>query len=141
MVTIEHDAGVILFREEEGSRLYLLLDYGKHWDFPKGHVGNNEKEESAAIRELEEETGITDVRILEGFRRKMILQYPSKTGGLIRKYVTLFLASTSMNKVVLTNEHNSFAFLPLVEALNLLKPKSQKALRAADLLLSNGTSE
>ncbi|HUB27232.1 MAG TPA: hypothetical protein VL992_17540 [Tepidisphaeraceae bacterium] len=36
----ERSAGFIIFRREgnAGPRLFLLLDYGKHWDYPKGHL-------------------------------------------------------------------------------------------------------
>jgi len=54
-------AGVVVVRKEQGRFLYLLLRAYKHWDFPKGMVEANETPLQAAIREVEEETTITDL--------------------------------------------------------------------------------
>jgi len=70
MVRKERSAGFVVFTErEDGKRLYLLLHYPSgHWDFPKGHVEEGESEIRAALRELREETGLTDVEVVFGFR-------------------------------------------------------------------------
>ena len=39
---------------------------GGHWDFPKGHIDDGETEIQTALRELEEETGIANVDLVEG---------------------------------------------------------------------------
>src|SRR2546422_1037172 len=38
----------------------LVTQHSKHkgWDFPKGHIESGESQEQAAIREVEEETGV-----------------------------------------------------------------------------------
>lgn len=54
-------AGVVVVRKEQGRFLYLLLRAYKHWDFPKGMVEADETPLEAAIREVEEETTITDL--------------------------------------------------------------------------------
>ena len=52
----EHSAGVVLFRQMKDYREYLLLHYPSgHFDFPKGHLEEDETEREAAFRELEEE--------------------------------------------------------------------------------------
>ena len=48
-------AGCVV-RNREGA--YLWIERNGKWDLPKGKVEANEKIESAAIREVEEETGI-----------------------------------------------------------------------------------
>ena len=59
---METSCGLIL----RNGDLILLLRYPQgHWGFPKGHVEENDMSHQAtAIRELEEETGITDVEII-----------------------------------------------------------------------------
>ena len=42
-----------------------------HWDFPKGHVEDGETELQTALRELAEETGITDVEVFPDFNHKI----------------------------------------------------------------------
>ena len=62
-MTLERSAGLLLFNDTPGlPRRFLLLDYGKHWDYPKGHVEAGEDDVTAAHRELHEETGISGAR-------------------------------------------------------------------------------
>src|SRR5271156_3659991 len=94
----EQSAGVVAFRVEEGGgRLYLLLDYGRHWDFPKGHLEAGETPIEAARRELKEETGVGRVEILPNFAAKISYFFREKRKGakgkssvLIHKTVTFF---------------------------------------------------
>ena len=70
----EKSVGAILFHEENEKPLFLLLLYGAgHWDFPKGHVEEEETENQTMIRELQEETGLAaeQVEVLPFFREKI----------------------------------------------------------------------
>src|SRR4051794_37286013 len=116
MPKFERSAGVIVYRVEDGKRLYLLLDYGKHWEYPKGHIENGEDEEAAALRELAEETGITDARLAEGFRRPINYFFRDKQKNLIRKEVVFFVAKTESPDVKLSHEHVASEFLTLEDA-------------------------
>lgn len=53
-------AGGIIVREVDGKPLVLVTQHSKHhgWDFPKGHLESGESSEQAALREVEEETGV-----------------------------------------------------------------------------------
>ena len=57
---------VIVYAEEENK--FLILKSSKPisdlWSFPKGHTREGEKPEETALRELEEETGLREVKIL-----------------------------------------------------------------------------
>ena len=58
----ETSAGAIIFRENNSSRLYLLLNYPSgHWDFVKGKMEEGELPHQTVIREAKEETGIEDL--------------------------------------------------------------------------------
>ncbi len=70
----EVSAGVVLFRTR-ASREYLILDYGSHWDFPKGHMEAGEDPLATARRELREETGIQDARLISGYLERMRYYY------------------------------------------------------------------
>jgi len=62
----EISAGVILFRNQQ-EREYLLLDYGSHWDFPKGHIEAGEDPRYIARRMIvhaSEDIGLADPRAL-----------------------------------------------------------------------------
>lgn len=103
----EKSAGFILISDDFLTSHYsvLLLHYRSgHWDFPKGNIETNETEMQAATRELREETDITKFRLMPNFRTTLIYKYTKKS-KLISKQVILFLASTKVKKVKISNEH------------------------------------
>lgn len=103
----EKSAGFILISDGFHSSHYsvLLLHYRSgHWDFPKGNIETNETEVQAATRELREETDITKFRLVPNFRYTLGYKYTKKS-KLISKQVILFLASTKVKKVKISNEH------------------------------------
>lgn len=58
----ETSAGGIVYRLVDGGPQYLLIrDSYRNWGFPKGHLEGAEGAESAALREVQEETGVADV--------------------------------------------------------------------------------
>ena len=60
----ETSAGGVVFRMDVGQPLFLLIrDSYKIWGFPKGHIEAGEQPEIAALREVREETGLTDLSI------------------------------------------------------------------------------
>jgi bis(5'-nucleosidyl)-tetraphosphatase len=142
MARQERSAGFILFRRSPGGAIdpsntappeFLLLDYGRHWEFAKGHVNKGESDLDAAVRELHEEAGIADAAVVDGFRHEVVYFFRGRK-GLIRKTVVFFLAETHVadGDVVLSHEHVGFAFLPLEPALKRVTfAGARQVLRAA----------
>ncbi|MGH7714215.1 MAG: NUDIX hydrolase [Gemmatimonadaceae bacterium] len=62
----ETSAGGVVVRRAGDDVLVLLIrdSYGK-WGFPKGHLEDGEAADMAAARETAEETGLTDLRVLD----------------------------------------------------------------------------
>ena len=57
--------GVVVRRTDDGVLVLLIRDsYGK-WGFPKGHLKNGEAPDVAAARETAEETGLSDLRVVD----------------------------------------------------------------------------
>ena len=140
MAREERSAGVVLFRADPdapGGRVFLLLDYGRYWDYAKGHVEPGEDDLTAALRELREETGIADATVLPDFRHDLTYFFRDRKKGLIRKTVTFFLASTRATEVTLSHEHVGYAFLPFDDALARLNyPNAKATLQTANDHLS-----
>ncbi|MBI4004759.1 NUDIX domain-containing protein [Candidatus Roizmanbacteria bacterium] len=60
----EVSAGGIVYKNENGKTLWLITQHSKHkgWGFPKGLIGDtqkNEPMEEAALREVQEEGGVS----------------------------------------------------------------------------------
>lgn len=122
----EQSAGTVLFIEESKEKLFLLLHYPTgHWDFVKGKIENNESLEQAAIRETKEETGITDIEFIKGFKEK--IEYSFKfNGDIVQKEVIFFLAKTNTKQVMISNEHLDYVWLDFNNALNKITYENAK---------------
>jgi 8-oxo-dGTP pyrophosphatase MutT (NUDIX family) len=61
----ETSAGGVVFRRD-GTRTLILLIRDRHhnWGFPKGHVERGEAPAEAAVREVREETGLSQVDVV-----------------------------------------------------------------------------
>jgi 8-oxo-dGTP pyrophosphatase MutT (NUDIX family) len=131
----EKSAGAIIFRVENGVPLYLILHYpsknrkGGHWEFPKGHVEPNETEEQTVLREVGEETGLTDIRIIPGFKEYLKYFFKAyENKRWVFKLVVFFLAETQTKEIKLSGEHIGFAWLPIEEAIKKTTFKNSKLL-------------
>ena len=132
----ERSAGVLLYRDDAADPHFLVLDYGKHWDYAKGHVEKGEDDPTAARRELAEETGITDVELDPDFRHEMTYFFRDKRKGLIKKTVVFFLGKTQAEAATISDEHVAAEFLPYEKAVERVTyPNAKDALRAAKAFL------
>lgn len=128
----EFSAGFVLFRKTPEGLRFLLLDYGKHWDYPKGHLEEGETAWQAAVRELREETGIRQVDRVGRFERDMHYAFHSPKKGNIAKTVTYFLGQTREEQVKLSDEHTGHEWLPYEEAsARLTYDNAREMLQAA----------
>jgi len=133
----EKSAGAVVFRKENGIK-FLLLRYkfkSEYWDFPRGNIEKGEKAEDTAKREIEEETGIKDLKFLKNFKQKVKWFY-RRENKLISKEVIYFLAQTDEKEVRISEENVGYEWLSYEEALSKLKPTSQKVLKEAMKFLS-----
>ncbi len=112
-------AGLIVYRYEESTALYLLLKYPHgHWDFPKGKIEKGEDLQEAAMRELKEETGLS-AEIIPGFNEEFEYFFKQEE-KLIKKKVTFFIAKADQETVKLSFEHIDYAWLPYDRAVEQL---------------------
>jgi bis(5'-nucleosidyl)-tetraphosphatase len=121
-VVKEKSCGVILYRKNDETREFLLLHYpGGHWDFPKGHVEKQDRgERGTAYRELKEETGITEIEFISGYREPMYYEFNRGRKERVKKTVVYFLAETEMHEVEISHEHKDFIWLPYEKAMEKL---------------------
>jgi bis(5'-nucleosidyl)-tetraphosphatase len=112
----EKSAGAVLYRETDNGRMYLLLRNGSRWDFPKGGIEKGESELQTVVREVGEETGLKDLKIIPGFR-KVIGYFYRRDRKSVHKQVVYLLARTQDDKVKISFEHQGFGWFPYQEAL------------------------
>ncbi|PIR88596.1 MAG: hypothetical protein COU09_01265 [Candidatus Harrisonbacteria bacterium CG10_big_fil_rev_8_21_14_0_10_44_23] len=135
-------AGMIVFRNDEEGRKFLLLYHGRdYWNFPKGKLESEEKSRAAALREVEEETGLkeTELKICGNFRTHEKFYYRSGKKNIL-KIVILFLAETKKSQIVLSvKEHEGYGWFKLSEAKKMLSKHkdSVKIIERANRYLSN----
>lgn len=128
----EKSAGVIVFRfnPRDGLQYLLLYHRGSYWNFAKGKMEADESEAAGAKRELAEETGISGVKLVEGWRQQTQFFFKEDRGGqkeLIKKDLILFLAKLPLeSQVKISPEHNGYAWLDLATAKKYLKFKNLK---------------
>ena len=135
----EHSAGIVLYRSDDNSsNLILLLHYGNgHWDFPKGNIEVNETQVQAAVRELEEETGINRFRLVPGFKETLVYNYKKKSAQ-VAKTVTFYLGITTISKVVLSSEHIGYVWLTYQESVKILTyDNAKKLLTQANMIFED----
>jgi bis(5'-nucleosidyl)-tetraphosphatase len=118
----EKSAGIIVAASNGIHVRYLLLHYGgRYWGFPKGNIEAEESVLQAAIRETKEETGLTNITLINGFREKIAYHY-RRNNRLVHKEVVYFLAETTAkaDTVILSHEHSGFKWVEFTEAHELL---------------------
>ena len=136
----EKSCVAVVFIKKTDATKYLLLDYeAGHWDFVKGNVEPNESEKETVIRELKEETSITEAQFLDGFR-EVIAYFYRRQGLTIHKEVVFFLMEAYTDKVELSFEHIGYAWLDYQHAMEKLTFKNAKDVlqKAHDFLKKNG---
>ncbi|MCB9936483.1 MAG: NUDIX domain-containing protein [Planctomycetes bacterium] len=129
-------AGFILARFVDGEPRYLLLRGARSGDWlpPKGHTDNDtDTVEATARRETEEEAGITELRVVQGFERSIEYDVETAKRGRYRKRVTYLLATTGTEGVTCSDEHTDAGWFGLDEAIRKISFEQMRdVLRAAD---------
>jgi len=124
----ERSAGAILYQESPSGKIYLLLNYPSgHWDFVKGNIEKGETLKQTVLREVKEETGISDIKFVSGFEDKIEYHY-QRNGELVHKQVAFFLARTNTSDVKLSHEHLNFTWLRFNDAMQKLTYKTAQNL-------------
>jgi 8-oxo-dGTP pyrophosphatase MutT (NUDIX family) len=119
-------AGVVIMRGMDTQRRYLLLRSYRNWDFPKGVVEPGEDPLQAAIREVEEETAITNLVFMWGHEFRETAPYGR---GKVARY---YLAETRQSEVRLPvnpelgrPEHDEYRWVDYPAAHKLLPARLQ----------------
>ena len=122
-------AGVVVVKRHPGHFKYLLLRAFNHWDFPKGVVEDGEEIIEGALREVREESTISDLTFEWGMQFRETGPYGP---GKIARY---YLAETKQESVDLPinpeigkPEHEEYVWASYEEAQGLVSARVRSVL-------------
>jgi bis(5'-nucleosidyl)-tetraphosphatase len=122
----EKSCGAVIFSNKEEKTKYLLLNYAAgHSDFVKGNMEAGENERQTVVRELQEETGITEAQFIEGFK-EIIAYFYRRQGMTVHKEVVFFIMESQTEKVQISFEHIGYIWLDYKLAMDKLTFKNAK---------------
>lgn len=117
---------------------FLILRCFRYWDFPKGHLEDGEDPWQAALRELQEETALTEVECKWG---QDFAETEIYGQGKVARYYLAHVTS-EQDVELLPNpesgliEHHEFRWVRYAEAHSMLVPRVQRILDWAQKLIA-----
>lgn len=131
----ETSVGAFIYKIDNKD-IFFLLVYSKRndeWGFPKGHIEKGETELETAKREIEEETGITEIVFNKTFRctdsYKIKGTLPETFGRIVDKNVIYYLGKTETDfNMCCDDEIGQCKWMKYEDAIKYLKYEKQKEL-------------
>lgn len=121
-VVREPTAGGIIFRRNgQDVEILLIQDAKNRWTIPKGHIEEGETAKETAQREIGEETGLKDVKVLN-WLGKIHFRY-RRASSLVLMTTEIFLvaAKGETNKLKPEDWMNGIKWFPVNEALDKIE--------------------
>jgi bis(5'-nucleosidyl)-tetraphosphatase len=124
-------SGFLLFRKQKTLQ-FLLMKHATRWDLPKGHLEPGETKQQAALRELNEETGleVDDIWFDPNFvfENRYWVSPKKELDKKLFKELTIYLGLLLKDKPILPTEHLAYEWFDW-------NPPHQMQTETIDLLL------
>ncbi|HVC35859.1 MAG TPA: NUDIX domain-containing protein [Candidatus Dormibacteraeota bacterium] len=120
-VVHETTSGGIVFRRDpttKGLELLLIQDAKNRWTIPKGHVEPGEEPKKTAQREISEETGLEQMRVMNWLGKVNFRYRRSQTLVLMTMHIYLVQGLGDTNKLKPEDWLNDIKWLPAHEAID-----------------------
>jgi ADP-ribose pyrophosphatase YjhB (NUDIX family) len=134
-----HVAGGVVWNKEKG--VAVVAQHNNVWSLPKGHVEHGETHLEAAIREIEEETGISSKELqfitpLGEYKRNRIKKHQNDANE--ERTITMFLFTTNTERLAPNDPENPEAcWCPIEEVEHkLTHPKDAEFFSSIKTLLA-----
>ena len=135
---------VYVLRGDGSSLECLLLRRGQggrcpgSWEAVHGHIEAAERPADAATRELEEETGLTPLRLYNLSRVELFYQHRTDEVALVPVFAAFVAGDAAVR---LGSEHDGFEWLTVPDArLRFAWPRERRALDDIVALLASGNA-
>jgi len=100
-------AAKAVIRNEDGK--FLIVREDERWQAVGGRLEKGETLEEGLRRETEEETGIKDLEVIKAIH---VDEWFAKPEGELKHIVAIFfLCKTSTDKIILSKEHEEYAWI------------------------------
>lgn len=119
----EHTAGGVIFRRGKDNQVEILMiqDAKDRWTIPKGHIEEGERSEETARREIQEETGLKEVKVHKWLGKVDFRYRRAQSLVLITMQVYLVEALGDTNSLVKEDWMNGIQWFPAMEALDKIE--------------------
>ena len=119
----ETTSGGIVFREAKPGQVEVLLiqDAKNRWTIPKGHVEPNEEPRQTAEREIQEETGLKEMKVLNWLGKVNFRYRRNQTLVLMTMHIYLVQALGDTNALKPEDWLNDIKWMPANEAVNAIE--------------------
>lgn len=118
-VVRETTSGGVVFRRNRRTdqiEFLLIQDAKNRWTIPKGHVEPNEDPRQTAEREINEETGLQEMKVLNWLGKVNFRYRREQTLVLMNMHVYLVQALGDTGKLDPEDKWNDVKWLPATEA-------------------------
>lgn len=132
-----------MYRVHDGEALFLLIrDSYRNWGFPKGHLEAGELPADAAVREVQEETGLNELQLAGEI--ETIDWFFRFRGKLVHKICHFYLMRTDNTRTIPQREEGITAcrWARFDEATKLVSYPNARAVlsRAHRMVVSDAAS-
>lgn len=90
---------------QHADHSFLMIKRFGFWDFPKGKVEDDEANEEAAIREVEEETGVEDLKIIRELPKAYHI-YRYRNQWIVKRTFWYFMQTDFKGKLIPQKEED-----------------------------------
>ena len=122
-VVRETTSGGIVFRHNEktnGVEILLIKDAKNRWTIPKGHVEEGEEPKATAEREIREETGLQEMRVMQWLGKVNFRYRRNHTLVLMTMHIYLVEGLGNTNRLHPEDWLSDIQWLPAAEAVDAI---------------------
>jgi ADP-ribose pyrophosphatase YjhB (NUDIX family) len=112
--------GIVFRRDEKTSKVEILLiqDAKNRWTIPKGHVEEGEEPRQTAEREIREETGLQEMKVMNWLGKVNFRYRRSHTLVLMTMHIYLVEGKGDTNKLQGEDWLTDIKWMPSAEAVD-----------------------